>query len=277
MAGCDVVSGLNALNEVPCDDVCVDEGVEGGGGDQTAPGADSAVDSPADGARLDAAGETGAAPDAEPEVTPDAGPDGDLDAPLDGPADVGPDVPSEDVPDTAPDTAPDTSTDGAFGDGGSDASDSDAGPIADAGPFLDSSGCTTDLSFVGTADFRVALRAKTTQTGLVALVNQRSNCGPATFWWDLRIENGYLLVETESTGFSSSGNMVNDGTPHDILLQRTGGRVYIFVDGIEHGSGADTTNVGQLGPLEIGTDPCVGSDGTQAFSGQISNLCLSSP
>src|SRR5258708_38255004 len=65
--------------------------------------------------------------------------------------------------------------------------------------------CTRDLSNIGPGDFQISMNLTTTQTGLVAVANQRAQCTVATFW-DIRIQNGAVLVET------------NDGPNYDRVL-----------------------------------------------------------
>jgi hypothetical protein len=138
--------------------------------------------------------------------------------------------------------------------------------------------CTGDLSGIGTADFRISLTVVSTQTGVVALVNQRQQCAPSVFW-DIRMVDGHLDVEVDDvasyTKIMSTGAPINDGLPHDIAVQRSAGTVTVTIDGADAGSEPSAASLGALPPLASGTDVCVtSSDGTVDLVGEISNVCV---
>ena len=141
--------------------------------------------------------------------------------------------------------------------------------------------CTGDLSNIGTADFHVSLTVTTTQAGLVALVNQRATCAPSVFW-DIRMQDGLLFVEvddvTHYTALSDAGASVNDGRSHAVRIERAAGVVTAYVDGVETSASPSLESLGTLPALASGTDVCVtSSDGTAAFVGKITNVCVGSP
>jgi hypothetical protein len=152
---------------------------------------------------------------------------------------------------------------------------------ADARSEPDAAPCTGDLSAIGTGDFHVSLTVTSTQTGLVALVNQRRDCVPSVFW-DLRMDAGLLYVEVDDvahyTALSTTGAAINDGRPHDLAARRIAGTLTAYVDGVDAGSSTSLASLGALAPLVSGTDVCVtSSDGTAALAGVITNLCVTSP
>jgi hypothetical protein len=142
-------------------------------------------------------------------------------------------------------------------------------------------GCRGDLSNIGTADFHVSLSVTTTQTGLVAVANQRSECIPSAFW-DIRIDGGFVLVEADDVAsygaLQSPGPRVDDGRPHDVLFQRKSHVLSVYVD---DAGGAQTTpstaSFGQLPPVAVKTDVCTPQDGTVALTGTVAGLCVASP
>ena len=68
---------------------------------------------------------------------------------------------------------------------------------------------------------------------------------------------------------------VNDGKPHAVVVRRASGTVTITVDGATVGSAASAANLGALTTLLIAGDPCVGVDGTMAFTGSVTDVCVS--
>jgi hypothetical protein len=240
--GCALASGLSRLEEVQCPEVCDSGGSQGDGADEsTVDGADETIVG-------DSAGMVDSGGLADRGEVADSAEDA-------GIADV-----SSELADASPD--------GRLVDAGS----GDA--RLDGGDSSDGSSCRTDLSNIGTADFDIALTVTTTQTGLVALVNQRQRCGSYNYWWDLRIKNGTILVETEAVNLTSTA-IVNDGTSHKVSVQRTNGRVWIYIDGLLSTSAVLVSSIGQLPPLVVGTDPCTST--TAPFAGKVADLCLSSP
>jgi hypothetical protein len=140
--------------------------------------------------------------------------------------------------------------------------------------------CDGDLSNIGTGDFRVAFEVTTTQTGWVALANQRAECDPSVFW-DVRMDDGVVYVEVDDIAhyiaLASTGPKINDGAPHAIVVVRASGTLTVYVDGGAAGSGVSGASLGPLPALKLGTDICVGAvgDSTVALVGEITNACVS--
>jgi hypothetical protein len=151
-----------------------------------------------------------------------------------------------------------------------------AGNVDGAAPS--SSSCGTDLSNIGTADFRISLTLSTSQLNVsVAVANQRDMCGGGMFW-DMRLADGALRMQTDDgnnpTDLSSTGPPVNDGLPHHLAAHRASGVLTLYVDGAAVGSSsAPPAAFTQLAPLVSGTDVC---RGTRALMGTITDLCVSS-
>jgi hypothetical protein len=145
----------------------------------------------------------------------------------------------------------------------------------------DAGACRGDLSNIGAADFHVSLSVTTSQTGLVAVVNQRSQCNPSVFW-DIRIDGGFVFVEADDVtsygAIQTSGTRVDDGRPHSVLLQRQAHVLSVYVDDAGEGpTTPSTASFGQLPPVAVGTDVCIPQDGTMGLTGTVANLCVASP
>ncbi|HEY2730054.1 MAG TPA: hypothetical protein VGK52_08930 [Polyangia bacterium] len=177
-----------------------------------------------------------------------------------------------------------------------DATARDAGAERQSDGAADAAPCVSgvqNLSNVGTGDFHVSFRVATTQTGWVALVNQRSTCYFGVFW-DIRLcgaggscPQGAVSVETDDNPASSatyqtvhSTATVNDGKPHEVEASRVSGVVTIRIDGAVSGTGPSAASLGSMPALRIGTDVCgtANSPPTAAFAGTtLANVCITSP
>jgi hypothetical protein len=145
----------------------------------------------------------------------------------------------------------------------------------------DAAACLGDLSNIGAADFHVSLSVTTSQTGLVALVNQRSQCNPSVFC-DIRVDAGFVLVEADDVAsygaIQSPGPRVDDGRLHSVLFQRKSHVLSVYVDDAGGMSTTPSTaSFGQLPPVAVGTDVCIPQDGTVKLAGNVTNLCVASP
>jgi hypothetical protein len=140
--------------------------------------------------------------------------------------------------------------------------------------------CEGDLSNIGTGDFLIQLQVTTTQTGWVAVANQRGQCIPSPFW-DIRIADGFVYVEVDDvahyTAITSTGPKVNDGAPHAILVVRASSTLTVYIDGGASGSQASGASLGPLPALRLGTDVCIGAvgDDTAALIGAVTDACVS--
>jgi hypothetical protein len=161
-------------------------------------------------------------------------------------------------------------------------SDSSAGssPSAADGASDSATKCGNTLSNVGNGDFDISFTFTTTQSGLVALLNQRKSCAPSTYW-DIRVYGGVVRVEIDDvpnyTQVTSAVGGFDDGQPHDVAVQRRSGTLTLYVDSVVSGSSASTEVLHGLGPVNSGVDVCQGQDGTMALVGTLTNVCLSEP
>jgi hypothetical protein len=60
-------------------------------------------------------------------------------------------------------------------------------------------------------------------------------------------------------------------------VQRTSGVVSAFIDGMPAGSMPMNASLGALPRVKVQMDPCVGADGTIAFVGTVTNVCVGVP
>jgi hypothetical protein len=174
-------------------------------------------------------------------------------------------------------------------------------PAVDAAPDEpDSPACIGGLSNIGTADFHISFTVKTSQAGFTALVSQRKTCLLGDYW-DVRMADGHIQVETDDTVGANHWTQlcaaveggdagrctsvapadlpppVNDGRPHRVVIWRSSGNLQASVDALASSAVESPASFGSLAPVAIGSDPCEGVDGTVAFTGTLTNLCLSSP
>jgi hypothetical protein len=184
----------------------------------------------------------------------------------------------------------DSSESGSVDGGPGDSSTTESGALDAA---RDGSACVGDLSNIGTGDFHISLTVTTARMTRTALVNQRASCAttfcmqPDTFW-DIRLLNGALFIETSDSarncsqvttnGASSNdgGALVNDGQPHRVIVQRVAQTLTAYIDGVARGSAPSKSSFGQLPPVSK-TDPCEATGNTAPFLGSIANLCVTSP
>jgi hypothetical protein len=150
--------------------------------------------------------------------------------------------------------------------------------------------CATDLSNLGTGDFHISFVIRTLEQGLVAVVNQRAQCG-AGMYWDVRLDGGHPMVETDDErrlpdgGFSEdprtaliASGIVNDGLPHSVLIERWSEVLHVTIDGVASGSSSSTASFLTLAAVVQGEDPCDGTqDMTLPFKGALSEVCVGTP
>jgi hypothetical protein len=163
------------------------------------------------------------------------------------------------------------------------------GATTSAGAWLDSVSavcapaaappCVQDLSGVSTGTFRVSFTVQTSQAGWVALINQRGDCNTGVPFWQVRLSDGNVVVETDDARghyarVASAGAAVNDGLPHVVLVQRVQGTLSVTIDGAVVASGASASDLTALPPLEVRQDPCTRVDGTVPLVGTITNVCV---
>ena len=180
----------------------------------------------------------------------------------------------------------DASTDDSSGSGSGGSSGSGSGGASDAAPDAAETGetCVTDLSNVGTGDFSIGFTITTTTTFPMVILAQRPSCmGGYPVFWDVGLNaDGTLLVETcDGTmagygGLAATTAKVNDGASQKIVVARTAGILTVFIDGTPRGTNTDTTAIGTLPPLTIGTDVCVDA-GESSLVGSLTDVCITRP
>jgi hypothetical protein len=172
----------------------------------------------------------------------------------------------------------------------------DAGACPSSG-----STCIDDLSNIGTADFQISFVLTTTWNGSadMAVISQRAHCDHGMFW-DVRIDAaGQLDVETDDALSLGQANehysqiwstSVADGKPHCIQIERKAQVLTTLIDGVVSASGMSLSSFGQLPALSVMSDACDGTacttvpnfgmicgDGSFAFVGTLTNICVASP
>jgi hypothetical protein len=140
--------------------------------------------------------------------------------------------------------------------------------------------CSGDLSNIGTGDFHISCTVMTAQTPLVALANQRNWCF-FTDMWDLRMEGGVPVIELDDeagpphyTILWAFGHPIDDGLPHDLLVERVSGILSVYIDDMRIASTAAPASFGPLPPLVANQDICIGTDGTVVLNPPLQNLCV---
>jgi hypothetical protein len=144
--------------------------------------------------------------------------------------------------------------------------------------------CLTDLSNVAVTDFRIRFTLTTTASGLtLALVGQRTGCTTTSVFWDVTLSSAGGIVASTGDGVSAdsvfieAGSAVNDGLPHEIVIVRSGGKLWYTLDGVVNSAmAADPYVIGRLPALTLGTSSCSGTT-PLAGHGTLTNLCITSP
>lgn len=166
----------------------------------------------------------------------------------------------------------------------------DAAPSSpDAAEMTDATPCLTDLSGIGTSDFRVSFNLQTTATGATTLVYQRAVCAHGAFW-DIHLlggnygPSGHLGVETDDNAVHyaqlQSVRSINDGAVHAIVVARVSEILTITIDGVLDSSTSSLTNFGPLPPLGFASgDPCEAEPSGESYAplaGGMTALCIES-
>lgn len=146
--------------------------------------------------------------------------------------------------------------------------------------------CLTDLSGVGTGDFRVTFTLTTTAHVNVSLLSQRIGCDQSSMLWSVSLSYTGQIAAATDDGMAAhwaatiEANSVADGKLHTIVFARTSGKIWISRDGVVDSVPVDDPYLlGALAPLQIGTDACSTSMGGNFWSAQkagavISNVCI---
>ena len=167
-----------------------------------------------------------------------------------------------------------TTTGGTTATGGAAGSDSG---VADAGRK-----CVTDLSGVGTGDFRISFTLTTTTKADVALLSQRVGCDQSSMLWGVSLNYNGQVAAATADGLpghwtaTTEANSVADGKPHAIMFERTSGKIWISRDGVVDSIPVDDPySLGALATLRIGTDDCANFWSAQKAGALISDVCIS--
>jgi hypothetical protein len=182
------------------------------------------------------------------------------------------------------DSGSETDSGSDIGDAGGDdaAADARADDANDAAP--DGGACITDLSGVGTGDFRIAFTVTTTGEN-EELLDQRPVCswGPGGFW-DINVDPYGKIVASTGDGSSlatvigvTSSVTVSDGVAHHVVVSRTTQMLGVRVDGIAVPSVSDADFLGSLPPLQQGTSVCVGKSSVTTLDGTLTDVCITRP
>lgn len=151
------------------------------------------------------------------------------------------------------------------------ASDASNADVADASSDSEAPSCLSlDLKQTGSGDFNISFHVVTKQTGLVALLNQRSFCSRGVFWDVRQSVTGVLIIEVDDgTAYLDLKSTVpiNDGRPHDVVIARVAGELTIWTDGVATGHGSSKASLGALPPLRVGSDVCAST--TAPFEGTV--------
>lgn len=178
-----------------------------------------------------------------------------------------------------------TSGDGGVPDGaGQDAGQDDGGGDGGDGGVDAPRACVSDLSGVGTGDFRIEFTIATTDApaSYMALLNQRTHCDDTRPGWDVWMTAaGDLGIEVFDGSAGSydnvthDGRAVNDGGPHRVAVSRSGGGTVltVSVDGAARNyPGELAMALGTLAPMDEGSDPTC--TGVSPISGQLTDVCV---
>lgn len=153
---------------------------------------------------------------------------------------------------------------------------SDAG-----GTSRDSGTCINDLSNTLNRDFRILFdvlaKADGATVGDGPLLEQRAICDPYSEHWVIAEQGTRIIIEIgDGTNLASVTSVasVNDGTWHHVYVARVGDTLSVALDGTLDNSvpGAGRVSLGPLALLQVGRSAC-----TQAYAGEIKNVCLMRP
>ncbi len=150
-----------------------------------------------------------------------------------------------------------------------------------AGNFNGSNSVSTNSSIgnFGTRDFSIEFWIKTNSAATSYIISKRLVCTHASFW-NLIYGNGYISMEldqdasgTNYKGVSTS-QQINDNNWHFITITRSGPSISMYVDSVLKGSGSTggVTNLGNTANFVMATNPCIGVNGSVAFTGALDNV-----
>jgi hypothetical protein len=134
----------------------------------------------------------------------------------------------------------------------------------------------SDLSSIGTGNFAIGFILQSgPTTDTYAVMGQRNVCGHGDFW-DIRVVDGHLTVETDDgTNYTAltSSTVVTDNVQRTVLIQRVNEELSISFNGAVDSSATSASSFGFLPPPSTSqvrpVYGCVGVDGTQEFEGSM--------
>ena len=132
---------------------------------------------------------------------------------------------------------------------------------------------------LGTGDFTVAFRIKTTDANFQVIGNRHSTTH-APFWTVRATAAGKMELEidqdTNGTNYNADFGTapINDNSWHHIVVTRTGATLTIYVDGAldATSTGPGTANVTNGGEVLIGDNPFVGLNPGDKFAGLLDDV-----
>ncbi|MBA4147882.1 MAG: LamG domain-containing protein [Verrucomicrobia bacterium] len=134
----------------------------------------------------------------------------------------------------------------------------------------------------GTNDFTVELWMKISQTkaGGVYILSKRQTCGNGSYWNITMDGNGVVGLEVENDLSGStirvmnSTNSISDGDFHHVVFRRASTNLSLWVDGVMHAltNAPVIYNFSNSGNLMAANGPCVGSNGSSLFAGQLDEI-----
>ncbi len=133
----------------------------------------------------------------------------------------------------------------------------------------------------GSRDLSAFLRFKTTSFTQMDILSKRSGCATGSLL-DIRtfVSGGSGFVRAELQDASNPQTSVQvpfafaDGNFHTIFLARNGAQLTLNVDGTSNTITNGLTTLDNGAPLELGSGGCVGTDGTNDFTGAIDQVFL---
>jgi hypothetical protein len=134
-----------------------------------------------------------------------------------------------------------------------------------------------DAGNFGTNDFTIGFWMRSDAESC-ALLGKRPacNCDQLVFW-DMRAGRGIVGFEARSGNgewvqLRGEAN-VGDGRFHHVAVTREGKDFAIYIDGIvKHRATVGVTELRNNTPLQAGTNPCIGVDGTVPYRGQLDEI-----
>ncbi len=142
----------------------------------------------------------------------------------------------------------------------------------------------TNVGNFGSNDFTIDLWVKESATNATqSLIEKREDCGAGTNNWSLRTMGSgaglgcpsFELSDSSATNSSTgSTNRIDDGYWHHLAVTRKGVCLMLFVDGVfsDYALSPSVVNISNTAPIRVGTNVCIGSDGSVPLKGQVDEV-----